>query len=239
MRKQIPNLITLGNLFCGCLAVDRAMHDEVYTAGILIFVAALLDLLDGMAARALGVTSEMGKQLDSLADVVSFGLAPAFILISLSEIFDYHLVHPPFEENFHYIALLLPLCAAWRLARFNTEAESTTHFSGLATPAVGLLIASLPLDFLSADPDAPSMQMMLFQPPTYFVLVVGLCWLMVSRVKLVAFKHFRLGGGKNLFQTLFLATSVTLAATIHFAAGLPILAVYLFGSYYHFKRYPN
>ena len=163
--KQIPNIFTLFNLFLGAVAIVFALQTEniiIYTndeytssfnvpekialAALLLYAAAIVDFLDGFVARFFNATSDMGKQLDSLADVVSFGVAPSVIL--------YQLLRLSFarEENGLdvSIAWLLPafiLCcaAAYRLAKFNLDTEQQYGFKGIPTPAVGLLIASFPL----------------------------------------------------------------------------------------------
>ena len=139
MRKHIPNLLTLLNLLSGCVAITLAFDGNFMGAVAWVFAAALLDFLDGMAARLLNAYSPLGKELDSLADVVSFGVAPAVALFILLR--DYALL-PGFAEPLRhvipYLAFLIPLFSAYRLANFNIDERQTTSFRGLPTPASGL-----------------------------------------------------------------------------------------------------
>ncbi len=139
MRKQIPNLITLLNLLSGCIAITLAFQGNFTGVTIAIIVAAILDFLDGLSARILNAYSLLGKELDSLADVVSFGVAPASALFIFLR--DFTLL-PGFVEPFRsvipYIAFLIPLFSAYRLAKFNVDDRQTNSFLGLPTPANGL-----------------------------------------------------------------------------------------------------
>jgi len=139
MIKQIPNIITLLNLLSGCIAITMAFIGNFGSVIIWILIAAIFDFLDGMTARLLKAYSTLGKQLDSLADVVSFGVAPAAALFVI--IRDY-ITLPSFLDpiSFYvpYIAFIIPMFAAYRLAKFNIDERQTTSFLGLPTPANGL-----------------------------------------------------------------------------------------------------
>src|ERR1700744_753566 len=164
--KNIPNLFTLLNLFFGCIAVILILQngivilnnadgsqlvgtpEKIWLASLFIGLAALVDFLDGLIARLFKATSPLGKQLDSLADVVSFGVAPGLIL--------YQLLRRSYAEQPNGLdvsagwllpALLIPCAAAYRLAKFNIDDSQQYGFKGVPTPAAGLLIASLPLIF--------------------------------------------------------------------------------------------
>ena len=165
--KQIPNLFTLLNLFLGCVAIVFALQTQSFfiyvnddfssqfsfsipenlsIAGLLLFGAAIVDFLDGFVARLFNASSEMGKQLDSLADVVSFGVAPGVILYQLLRISylrqDYALSVPVI---WLFPAFIISCAAAYRLAKFNLDDSQKYSFKGVPTPAVGLFVASLPL----------------------------------------------------------------------------------------------
>jgi CDP-diacylglycerol--serine O-phosphatidyltransferase len=148
MLKSIPiaNALTLGNLAAGLLAIPLAMNPETaYLAFFLLILAAVLDFFDGMAARALGQEGPLGQELDSLADLVSFGVVPGLMWKSFVEIMGYC---PPtgFCIN-SYVWLFIPLAAAYRLARFNVQSGATknVHFTGVPTPLTGLVLASFGL----------------------------------------------------------------------------------------------
>jgi CDP-diacylglycerol--serine O-phosphatidyltransferase len=162
--KQIPNLFTLLNLVLGCIAIifilqtgESVMNyngeewkvylpEKLQWGAVCIFLAALVDFLDGFVARLMKADSAMGKQLDSLADVVSFGVAPGLILYQMLRIA--YAYEPDGLDTPLYLlfpALLVPAACAWRLARFNIDPEQSEGFKGIPAPAGGLFIASLPM----------------------------------------------------------------------------------------------
>ncbi|MFY7970975.1 MAG: CDP-diacylglycerol--serine O-phosphatidyltransferase [Flavobacteriales bacterium] len=203
MRKHIPNLFTLGNLLCGSMAtLAVASTNHLHPAVLLIFVAAFFDLLDGAVARALKVDGPLGKELDSLADVVSFGLAPTAIAFSMMS-------ESPYGEYLFELALgqtLLPLSAfaivlgaAYRLAKFNIDTTQSKEFKGLPSPAAGLFWASLAVvEFSSTEPIhwlSPSVVALLSG-------VVGL--LMVSNIRMFSFKFSHFGWKGNELRYGFL-----------------------------------
>ena len=134
VKRNIPNAITSLNLLCGCIALVFTGQGVLYIASWFVIAAAVADFFDGMAARLLNVKSPIGKELDSLADVVSFGVVPGLMLVSL--------IHDPI---FCWIGLLVPVFAAIRLAKFNIDERQTTYFIGLPSPANALFIISFPL----------------------------------------------------------------------------------------------
>lgn len=197
--KQLPNLLTLANLFLGSVAVVFILQSQgfvasyngqqylvsappqIYLACWLIAAAALADFLDGLAARLLKAGSAMGRELDSLADVVSFGLAPGLILYQLLR--SAYLMQPDALSVSWWkvmLALLLPCCAAWRLARYNLGQGAAGYFEGLPAPAAGLFVASLPLAMLQGS---PRLTLWLGKPWLLYGLLVLLGYLMVSRIE--------------------------------------------------------
>ncbi|MCB0396361.1 MAG: CDP-alcohol phosphatidyltransferase family protein [Flavobacteriales bacterium] len=150
----------MGNLFCGCLAVLSAFKGNLLWASYLIGVALILDFLDGFVARLLRVTSELGVQLDSLADVVTFGLAPGVIMFRMLEISRMRYFSSIYMDVSAFrdlditnillltIPFVFTLCAAWRLARFNIDPEQRSYFKGLPSPAAAMAVASLPVILL-------------------------------------------------------------------------------------------
>jgi CDP-diacylglycerol--serine O-phosphatidyltransferase len=185
MKRHIPNLFTFGNLFCGFLSIGYIIHGDSKNAAILIFISLMLDALDGRVARILGVSNEMGKELDSLADIVSFGVAPAFLAV--------HTYFSGLGMIGIVISGIFPLFGAYRLARFNVtpQEESLKHFKGVPITLAGGIIAFL----------------ILFQryvPLWAFVLLFyGLGILMVSTIKIPSFKKIGLPKHSGII-TLFL-----------------------------------
>ena len=151
IRRQIPNLITLGNLLCGVIAIAAALRGDMTWASLMICLGIFLDFFDGLAARLLNVASPLGKELDSLSDVVTSGVAPGFILWNILS----NGVDEKWPEFLPYTALLIPLFAAYRLAKFNIDSRQSHSFLGLPTPANALiwvgvaLTPALPMDELT------------------------------------------------------------------------------------------
>src|ERR1035437_3641113 len=140
MKKHIPNFITCLNLFSGCVGVYLAFQGNFQGAFIAIIVSAVFDFFDGFAARLLKAYSPMGKELDSLADMVSFGLAPGAIVFSL-------LSETGINEWLPYLAFIIPVFSGLRLAKFNIDASQTTSFIGLPVPANAIFWAGLVYSF--------------------------------------------------------------------------------------------
>ncbi len=144
LKKLIPNLLTGLNLLLGCIGITLVFSGYMHLAALLILLSALLDYLDGLAAKLLNAQSSFGKEFDSLADIVSFGVLPASIVfVYLSENFCKEC--PGSSELLAYFAYLIALFSAIRLAKFNTEDSGKSYFTGLPTPANAIFIASIPL----------------------------------------------------------------------------------------------
>ncbi len=208
--KNIPNYFTLLNLVFGCLAIVFTLQngimitvnsegtellyipERIWLASLFIGIAALVDFLDGFVARLFNAQSAMGKQLDSLADVVSFGVAPGMILFQFLRL---SLARETGAVDAGMIwlipAFILPCAAAWRLARFNLDMEQTTHFRGMPVPAAGIFFASLPLIYWNIN-EAWVSDMLHNQWFLYAIIVI-FSWLMVSRLPLMSFKFSNYG----------------------------------------------
>ncbi len=224
IKKHIPNAITCSNLFCGCLAVVSIFEGNLSTASYLVGLAAILDFFDGFAARMLKVTSPIGKDLDSLADMVTFGLVPGILMVKLSgiaiELFN--------EQNAHsipqwasYLAFSIPIFSAIRLAKFNNDTRQSDSFIGLPTPANAMFICSLPF-VLKSNPDFN-----LLNPHVLIPLELVLSYLLVAELPLFAlkFKHFKWQG--NEIRFLFLVSSLILLITFQFLAIPLIIILYI------------
>ena len=245
MKKQIPNIFTLLNLFFGCMAIVFALqtnnviiyvNDQYSTsfnipeklswAAICIIIAAVIDFLDGFVARLLKATSEMGKQLDSLSDVVSFGAAPAVIL--------YQLLRFSFarEENgldvsilFLVPAFVLSCAAAYRLAKFNLDTTQKYSFKGVPVPAVGLLIASFPLilHFNSID----SVNNVLINKWFLYVTIIVLSYLMISNRRMMSLKFPDLTLKNNLPKIILLVVAIIAALFLQWIAVPVVFVIYI------------
>ena len=222
LRSHLPNFITLLNLLCGVLAILCVFQFELYQASWFIVLGAILDFGDGLVARLLRVHSEMGKQLDSLADVVTFGVAPG--LIGYKLLFDAH-----GQEWFTLIPLMIPLFGALRLARFNIDVRQCDSFIGLPIPANALFWLSLPM-IAEYQYNSPAI---LFDPGivNHPVLIVSatvlFSFLMISELKLMALKFKKFGWSDNQLRYVFILVSGLLLVFFFFAAIPIILLLYV------------
>ena len=209
--KQIPNLFTLLNLILGCCAIVfllqngiaivetdatpenplgqelQLLPEAIYLAPLFIALAAVVDFLDGFVARALRASSEMGKQLDSLADVVSFGVAPALIVYQFLRL-SYAKGEDGLETSFIWLtpAFVLAAAAAYRLGKFNLDTRQTHSFRGTPVPSVGLTVASFPLIYWTSNQQATLD--LLTTAWFWYALVALLSWLMVSDLPIMSNK---------------------------------------------------
>ena len=183
--KHIPNTITLANLFCGCLSIVATFSGQLILAGGLIFLASIFDFLDGFAARMFNAYSEFGKQLDSFADVVSFGVAPAMIAFRIMFANQTDLPFPQLP----YIAFVMVLFSALRLAKFNIDTKQTEHFIGMPTPANGLFWASLPLVLRDLHvKELWTLEAIFFHPVVVAIVCVIFAILLVLPAPMLSFK---------------------------------------------------
>ena len=198
LKKHIPNAITCCNLMSGCAATGAAFYGHYHWAVIMILAGAVFDFFDGLSARALGVSSPIGKELDSLADVVTFGVAPSAILFYL-----FHEVHCPemLMPVWHvlpYAAFLMAAFSALRLAKFNLDTRQTTQFIGLPTPANALFWGSLVLGqhaFLVSQR---------FNAVFLLLFMLLFCWLLVAEVPMLALKFKNLSWADNRWRYILL-----------------------------------
>ncbi len=212
IRKHIPNFVSALNLVSGCISIIFALKGNLDLAAWFIGLAAVFDFLDGMLARLLNVNSEIGVQLDSLADVISFGLAPAMMLFQLME----SAISKPylfwFDLNvFSIIAFLLTVFSALRLAKFNIDDQQTEDFTGLPTPANALFFASLPLVYFQAESTGLTMiQNTLSDYWILLLLVVIFSGLLVSNIKLFSMKFENFSFKSNFLRYVLMGVFVVL-----------------------------
>lgn len=226
IKKHIPNIITLGNLICGCFALIYCCKGELVTASIFIGAGAIFDFLDGMVARLLKVSSEIGKQLDSLADMVSFGVVPGFIVYQL--FLKAGIPEFDIQNNASWIsfsAFLIPAFSALRLAKFNLDTRQSQSFIGLPTPANTLFIASFPL--ILSYGDAPWAMDWILSPVFLMSISAIMSYLLVAELPLFALKFKNLGWTDNKIRFVFLATSLGLIITFKVVAIPFIIFLYV------------
>src|SRR5690606_27146612 len=218
IKKHIPNLLTAANLFSGCIGIIYAFNGELKTVAFFVILSGIFDFFDGFAARLLNVKSEIGKQLDSLADVISFGFLPGMIiykLLSLSEI-----------EFLPYVAFLITVFSALRLAKINIDERQQDDFIGLNTPMNTIFIISLP--YLADKFELITNPIFLI----YITIITSI--LLVSEIKLFSMKISDISWKNNKYKFIFLILSVLSLVFLQFA-GLPIvLVLYIILSQIHF-----
>jgi CDP-diacylglycerol--serine O-phosphatidyltransferase len=231
MRQQIPNIITLLNLLFGCLAIVSCFQygtiasisdsgemlieipEKLFMASLFIGIAAIVDFFDGFVARLLKVSSEMGKQLDSLADVVSFGVAPACIVYQFLRLSLANDVNALSTSSLLFVpAFIIPMAGAYRLARFNLDQTQTTYFKGVPIPMIGLLTAAFPLIYW--QPTFGIISKVLLSPFFWYAYILIVSYLMVMTKPMLALKS--LSGKKNLIIPLSLLVLEVLVSAIFF-----------------------
>ncbi|MEO8770999.1 MAG: CDP-diacylglycerol--serine O-phosphatidyltransferase [Ferruginibacter sp.] len=242
--KQIPNLFTLLNLIFGCLAIVVTLQngitiqsgvdgsqfvdipEKIWEASLFIGLAAVVDFLDGFVARLFNASSEMGKQLDSLADVVSFGVAPSMII--------YQFIRMAFAKQDEAIdvsimwllpAFIIAAASAYRLAKFNLDTRQQYGFRGIPTPAVGLLIASFPMIYWHSESEA--ILNILLNKWVLYGVIVFLSWLMVSDIPMMAMKFKNMSVKDNLPKIILLVLSIVAALLLHWLAVPVIFITYI------------
>lgn len=227
--KHLPNTITCLNLFCGCLAMLFAFRGELNTAAWLILTAGILDFLDGMAARLLKAWSEIGKELDSLADVVSFGVAPSVILFTLAQNTmvaadpAFSLTEAPVAQQALLFSLfVVALFSALRLAKFNIDTRQTTSFLGLPTPANAFFLLSL---VFWAQPETGAISGV--APWMYVGIALLFSGLLVSEIPMFSLKVKHLAWKGNQIRYLFLALSLLLAGFLQMRSLTLIIPLYI------------
>lgn len=233
--KIVPNIFTLLNLFCGCLAITAILQngmvtvsgsegelllmlpEKIYLASLFIGLAALIDFFDGMVARLCNVTSELGRQLDSLADVVSFGVAPGMII--------YQFLRLAFSQQLNGLdtsilwlmpAFIFPCAGAYRLARFNVDTMQVFGFKGVPIPAAGLLVASFPLLYWYSN--VPWILSLLFSPWFWYAVILLVSYLMVSPLPMMALKFKDFSVRANLPKLILLGVAIVSALLFQWIA---------------------
>lgn len=229
MKKHIPNAITSLNLLCGCIAIINAFEGILYWSAILIFLAAFFDFMDGAVARMLKVSHPLGEQLDSLADVISFGLAPGIILYQFIKELISQTEYPLLLEYpwLVYLVLIIPVFSALRLAKFNIDTRQTDGFIGLATPANAsffisiVLVYSFPEHFQVID--IKDVLIPIFSHPLLLlILSFVFSFLLVSEIPMFSLKAKSLSWKGNEQRFIFLALFIVMLFLFSISA-IPLL----------------
>jgi CDP-diacylglycerol--serine O-phosphatidyltransferase len=222
---SIPNILTLINLFFGCVALVFAFSFNLAFVPYCTFISLVADFFDGFSARAFKTNSELGKQLDSLADVVSFGVVPAVVVFQL--LWQYYESTNTTEWRqliFSAPALLIALFAALRLAKFNIDTRQSDGFIGLATPAATIFVVGVLLIFLG---NSYQLSEVIFKPVFLYSITIALCYLMISEIPMFSFKFKRYGWKGNELRYLFLIAAIALLAVLNVVAIPVIIILYI------------
>jgi CDP-diacylglycerol--serine O-phosphatidyltransferase len=241
MKKHIPNFLTCCNLLCGCIGIVYVVEsrnwqedkgfDTLLSGFQLILIAVIFDFLDGFAARLLKVKSAIGKDLDSLADMVTFGVLPGMILLkllirSVDKPFAGTISMPPgYPISFplYFLAFLIPVFSALRLAKFNNDPRQTDSFIGLPTPANAMVIASFPLIINQYQ----GVAFIIDNPWFLSAYIIVSCYLLVSEIRLFSLKLKSFSFRQNRFVYVFLILSVILLAVMQSLAVPVIIGFYI------------
>lgn len=241
MLKFIPSILTLLNLFFGCIAIVLVFNGAYTYASWMIILASVFDFLDGTAARLLNARSEIGEQLDSLADMVSFGVAPACIMYALMA----NALGHPVNVFMHIAALpafFIAIFSALRLAKFNIDETQSHSFRGLPTPANALFIAAMPFIYLHAVTKGGFYALMSPLTGNYYVLLIMslvLSFLLVSNLPLMSLKFKSLRWKPNKYKYILLIISLAMALLAGFSAAPFVLLLYILlsAAEYQHKKY--
>ena len=246
MLKHIPNLVTLLNLLAGCIAVVLAVEGQLIGAGLFVILGIFFDVFDGFFARLLKVEGELGKQLDSLADMVTSGVVPGIVMFQLikNSLTDWNsdrlMPSTLFEEGYSYlpfIGFIIILASAYRLANFNIDIRQTSSFIGIPTPANALLVLSLPLilEFSSIDFAAGLIQ------NTTFLIVITLLgsYMMNANIPLFSLKFKDYSFKNNAIKYVFLMISMVTLLLLHYVAIPLVIILYVLMSVVENMRKEN
>lgn len=223
MKKYIPNTITSCNLISGCIATCFAFLGLTEMALLWIVIGAVFDFFDGMSARLLNVSSPIGKELDSLADDITFGVAPSTILYYELTVIDYPSFLEPFREYLPFLAFIMAAFSALRLAKFNLDERQSLGFIGMPTPANALFWGSLVCGYSS-----------IIERSSYSVLILlalmlFCCWLLVCEIPMFAlkFKHWGIHEKGNIVKYGFIAFSACVLAIGQIAGIAAVIVAYV------------
>jgi CDP-diacylglycerol---serine O-phosphatidyltransferase len=230
----IPNIMTLANLLCGCLGIVFVFEGNLLWASYLIFIAGILDFLDGFVARLLNQHSEIGKQLDSLADMVTFGALPSFILAKLiqlsttqetilSDLVPSNLLSQTHLPLLTYIAFILALFSCLRLAKFNIDTRQSDSFIGVPTPANAFVVAAFPL-ILEFNPEY---KFLILNSTFLIAYTLVMSYLLISEIPLFALKFKNFSWATNQIKYIFLIISLILLVVLQFVAIPLIIFLYI------------
>lgn len=220
IKKHVPNLITLLNLFCGCIASVFAMDSNFEMAFYFVSLGIFFDFFDGFFARLFKVSSPLGLQLDSLADMVTSGLVPGLVMVKMLTSSQFNVVNPSFLP---YLGFIITLGSCYRLANFNIDTRQTDSFIGLPTPANALFILSLPLIIKNSD----SLLILEILTNHWILLLITAlsAFILNAEIPLFSLKIKKFSLKENALQMIFLLISILLILLFQFS-GIALVIVF-------------
>ncbi|WP_299769977.1 CDP-alcohol phosphatidyltransferase family protein [uncultured Dokdonia sp.] len=225
LKKYIPNALTMGNLLSGCIAMLFAVHDQMEYVAIFVALGIFFDFFDGFFARLLKVQSEVGLQLDSLADMVTSGVVPGVVMYQLlldATDIPWGASLDAYHFNIAYIGFIITLASAYRLAKFNVDDRQTNSFIGLPTPANTLFIISIPLILIYGE---YAFAKAVFTNPYVLIgIAITSCYMLNAEIHLFALKFKTWSFGENKVRYLFILASILLLIFLKYLA-IPLLIV--------------
>lgn len=243
MIKQIPNMITSLNLLCGCVGVIFAIQGDLVTAAIFAFLGIFFDFFDGLAARLLKAQSNVGLELDSLADMITSGVIPGIVMMQLlnlsltgayldsTTLFSSQNWNDGFIKYLPFFGLLITVASAYRLAKFNVDTRQTTSFIGLPTPANTLLIVSIPL--IIAYQFSVQIESVVLNKWVLIILTLMSCLLLNAELPLFALKFKTWDFKTNAIRYIFLILCIVALICFHFIAIPLIIGLYILISLFY------
>ena len=221
MKKHIPNSITCCNLICGCIATKFAFEGQASLALLFIILGAVFDFFDGMSARLLGVSSPIGKELDSLADDVTFGVAPSAMVFYELSVMVYPAFLAPVSSLLPYLAFVMAAFSALRLAKFNLDERQSMGFIGLPTPANALFWGSIMVGATNLLESSEWMTV------AVILMTFVSCWILVAEIPMFALKFKHWGWAENKLKYLFIISSALLLAIFQIPGIAIVIAWYV------------
>jgi CDP-diacylglycerol---serine O-phosphatidyltransferase len=221
--KHLPNFLTCCNLLCGCLGIVAAFDHNLILASYFMWTGGVFDFFDGFAARLVKVNSELGKQLDSLADIITFGTLPAVIVFHLMKM-AIESGQAPNDLHLEYAAFIITVFSALRLAKFNIDTRQTEDFIGVNTPANSIFFSSFPFIL---DTDHLRISFLISNYWFLLALVIIFSLLMVSEIRIFGLKFKDFSFEKNKIRYLFLISAVVLFVIFKFSSIPLIIILYI------------
>ncbi|WP_185862226.1 CDP-alcohol phosphatidyltransferase family protein [Blattabacterium cuenoti] len=229
-KKIIPNIFTFLNLFFGCISIIFLQSKNFYNSAIATLFSIIFDFLDGFFSRIIKSENQFGKELDSLADMVSFGIVPSIIVFLLFKKNTINQKIPCIE----WFSFLICIFSAWRLAKFNTT--NPTYYRGLTTPVNTLFFSSLSIIVMNNTTTPVFIKNIIRHPIIILFMIFFSCYFLISKISMISFSFEDFSWKKNKIRYIFLLISTFLLLTLHVVALPCIIIIYIITSVYFHRK---